>query len=128
MGENHTILLSTHILSEVEHSCQKVLIINRGRIVASESVTDLASRMGGAEATSRFARLFLAPGVGHCGGGPGPAPAGQFDAVVRWVEQGQAPETLNAVRRDSSGTTRTRQCWFRPCICFTGIATSWPAR
>lgn len=60
-------------------------------------------QMGGADATSQFARLFLAPGVGHCGGGPGPAPAGQFDAVVRWVEEGQAPETLNAVRRDGSG-------------------------
>jgi Tannase and feruloyl esterase len=55
-------------------------------------------QMGGADATSQFARLFLAPGVGHCGGGPGPAPAGQFDAVVRWVEQGQAPETLDTVR------------------------------
>jgi len=37
--------------------------------------------------------------VGHCGGGPGPAPQGQFDAVVKWVEDGKAPETL---------TTRTR--------------------
>jgi feruloyl esterase len=55
-------------------------------------------QMGGAQPTSSFARLFLAPGVGHCGGGTGPAPAGQFDAVVRWVEQGQAPETLTARR------------------------------
>jgi feruloyl esterase len=66
-------------------------------------------QMGGAENTSKFARLFLAPGVGHCTGGPGPQPAGQFDAVVRWVEQGQAPEVLNAVRRDVSGNiVRTR--------------------
>jgi hypothetical protein len=61
-------------------------------------------QMGGAENTSKFARLFLAPGVGHCGGGPGPAPDGQFDAVVRWVEQGEPPEVLRAVRRDSSGS------------------------
>jgi len=60
-------------------------------------------QMGGAENTAKFARLFLAPGVGHCGGGPGPPPAGQFDAVVRWVEEGQAPEVLNAVRRDAAG-------------------------
>ena len=53
--------------------------------------------------TSKFARLFLAPGVAHCAGGPGPQPDRPFDAVVRWVEQGQAPETLNAVRRDGSG-------------------------
>jgi hypothetical protein len=60
-------------------------------------------QMGGAENTAKFARLFLAPGVGHCGGGPGPPPAGQFDTVVRWVEEGVAPETLNAERRDASG-------------------------
>ncbi len=60
-------------------------------------------QMGGAEKTAEFARLFLAPGVGHCSGGPGPQPAGQFDAVVRWVEEGKAPEVLNAVRRDLAG-------------------------
>lgn len=60
-------------------------------------------QMGGAESTAQFARLFLAPGVGHCGGGPGPAPTGQFDAVVRWVEEGNAPEALSAVRRDAGG-------------------------
>lgn len=61
-------------------------------------------QMGGAEKTAEFARLFLAPGVGHCSGGPGPQPAGQFDAVVRWVEEGKAPEVLNAVRRDRAGS------------------------
>ena len=33
-------------------------------------------RMGGAKKTSEFLRLFLAPGVAHCGGGAGPAPSG----------------------------------------------------
>ena len=65
-------------------------------------------QMGGAENTSKFARLFLAPGVGHCAGGPGPQPQGQFDAVVRWVEEGKAPDTLQAVKRDAGGATRTR--------------------
>jgi ABC-2 type transport system ATP-binding protein len=45
LSGDHTIILSTHILSEVEHTCQRVLIINRGRIVASESVSDLTSKM-----------------------------------------------------------------------------------
>jgi ABC-2 type transport system ATP-binding protein len=49
LSGDHTIILSTHILSEVEHSCQKVLIINRGRIVASESVTGLTSKMSGTD-------------------------------------------------------------------------------
>lgn len=53
LSGDHTIILSTHILSEVEHSCQKVLIINRGRIVASESVNALTSKMrSGADAVS----------------------------------------------------------------------------
>ena len=65
-------------------------------------------QMGGAQDTAKFARLFLAPGVEHCGGGPGPSPEGQFDAVVKWVEQGQAPETLTAVKRGPNGVTRTR--------------------
>jgi ABC-2 type transport system ATP-binding protein len=52
LAGDHTIILSTHILSEVEHSCQKVLIINRGRIVASESVSNLTSKMRGADAVA----------------------------------------------------------------------------
>ena len=62
-------------------------------------------QMGGEASTAKFARLFLAPGVGHCGGGAGPAPAGQFEAVVQWVEEGKAPEVLNAIRRDQGGST-----------------------
>ena len=59
-------------------------------------------RLGPAR-TAPFVRLFMAPGVAHCGGGAGPAPSGQFDAVVKWVEEGVAPDTLLAVRRDQSG-------------------------
>ena len=61
-------------------------------------------QMGGAKATAEFMRLFLAPGVEHCAGGPGPQPTGQFEAVIAWVEEGKAPNELQAVRRDSSGT------------------------
>jgi Tannase and feruloyl esterase len=82
------------------------------RLIYPEGTIDYYQRvqkqMGGAENTSKFARLFLAPGVDHCGGGPGPQPQGQFDAVARWVEEGKAPDMLNAVKRDPSGATRTR--------------------
>jgi hypothetical protein len=63
-------------------------------------------RMGGAKATSNFARLYMAPGVAHCTGGPGPQPTGVLDALLAWVETGQAPETLTAVRRDQSGAVQ----------------------
>jgi ABC-2 type transport system ATP-binding protein len=41
LGENHTILLSTHILSEVEAVCERVIIINAGRIGFSRNLADL---------------------------------------------------------------------------------------
>lgn len=49
--------------------------------------------------TGDFLRLFMAPGVEHCGGGPGLAPDNPFATVVRWVEEGIAPETLSGARR-----------------------------
>jgi ABC-2 type transport system ATP-binding protein len=45
LGERHTILLSTHILSEVEATCNRVLIINRGRIEASDSPSNLVNQL-----------------------------------------------------------------------------------
>jgi feruloyl esterase len=66
-------------------------------------------RMGGAKATSDFARFYLAPGVGHCSGGAGPQPTGVLDALVSWVEDGKAPDALTATRRDPTGAvTRSR--------------------
>ena len=63
----------------------------------------VVQQMGGAAKTADFFRFFLAPGVGHCGGGAGPAPTGQLQAVADWVENGKAPDTLLAVRRNGSG-------------------------
>ena len=59
-------------------------------------------RMGGARQTAKFARLFLAPGVDHGFRGAGPTPIGQMEAIIHWVEQGQAPNKLMAERRDSN--------------------------
>ena len=44
LSGDHTIILSTHILSEVEQSCSKVIIINNGEIVASDTVDNLHHR------------------------------------------------------------------------------------
>jgi ABC-2 type transport system ATP-binding protein len=52
LAGDHTIILSTHILSEVEHSCQRVVIINRGKLVATDSVENLTNRLRGAEAVA----------------------------------------------------------------------------
>src|SRR5437870_11404063 len=49
LAGDHTIILSTHILPEVEQTCEKVIIINRGKLVATDSVNNLQSRARGAE-------------------------------------------------------------------------------
>jgi ABC-2 type transport system ATP-binding protein len=49
LAGNHTIILSTHILPEVEATCQRVMIINRGKLVATDTMENLSSRLHGAE-------------------------------------------------------------------------------
>jgi ABC-2 type transport system ATP-binding protein len=49
LAGDHTIILSTHILPEVEQTCQQVIIINKGKLVATDSVSNLQSRARGAE-------------------------------------------------------------------------------
>jgi ABC-2 type transport system ATP-binding protein len=76
LSGEHTIVLSTHILPEVEAVCQKVIIIDRGRLVATDSVENLKSRAGvggavqvqvdtagAAEAETVRQRLEQVPGV-----------------------------------------------------------------
>jgi len=45
----HTIILSTHILPEVEQICERVIIIAKGKLVATDTVSNLTSRLRGAE-------------------------------------------------------------------------------
>ena len=48
LAGEHTIILSTHILSEVEAMCERVIIISKGKIVAQDTMESLAARMRGA--------------------------------------------------------------------------------
>jgi pimeloyl-ACP methyl ester carboxylesterase len=74
-------------------------------------------QMGGAEKTAQFARLFLAPGVDHGFRGAGPTPTGPMDAIIRWVEEGKAPDRLVAELRDQNGTViRTRPLFPYPHV------------
>lgn len=49
IGRERTVLLSTHILSEAQQVCDRVLIINRGRIVAEDTPANLQAELAGAE-------------------------------------------------------------------------------
>jgi ABC-2 type transport system ATP-binding protein len=52
LAGNHTIILSTHILPEVEQTCERVIIIAKGKLVAMDTVENLTSRLRGAETVS----------------------------------------------------------------------------
>jgi len=50
----------------------------------------------GAAATAQFVRSFMVPGMGHCAGGPATDGFDGLGALVKWVEQGEAPERVVA--------------------------------
>jgi ABC-2 type transport system ATP-binding protein len=52
MGKQRTVLLSTHILSEAQQICDRVLIINKGKIIAEDTPQNLQSRLVGSERAS----------------------------------------------------------------------------
>ncbi len=49
LAGEHTVILSSHILSEIAASCQRLIVMNRGRVVATGSVADLAQRFEGGD-------------------------------------------------------------------------------
>ena len=55
-----------------------------------------------------FARLFMMPGVAHCGGGVGPDRNDAVTAVIDWVEKGKAPDSLIATKVTNGQVVRTR--------------------
>jgi ABC-2 type transport system ATP-binding protein len=52
LAGNHTVILSTHILHEVTMTCEKVLIINQGKIVAFDEIKKLTTAYGQTEQVS----------------------------------------------------------------------------
>ena len=75
-----------------------------GTVAYFQAVQD---EMGGPDATSEFARLFMLPGVGHCRGGQGPDSIDALIAIVDWVEQGKAPDSFVATKGTDSTSTVT---------------------
>lgn len=58
--------------------------------------------------TQDFLRLFLAPGMAHCSGGPGPDQFDAIGALDNWVEHGKAPDAIVASHRTAGRVDRTR--------------------
>ncbi|MEO6388671.1 MAG: tannase/feruloyl esterase family alpha/beta hydrolase [Croceibacterium sp.] len=58
--------------------------------------------LGKTSAANQSMRLFLLPGVEHCGGGPGAAPIPLLDTIDSWVSTGAAPQELIGAKADHS--------------------------
>jgi hypothetical protein len=58
----------------------------------------VVEKRGGSHGVDDFFRLLLLPGVLHCSGGDGPDRVDWIGALERWVEEGEAPDRLVAVR------------------------------
>lgn len=68
----------------------------------------LVKQMGGLSATQQFARLFLFPGVFHCGNGYGPYHFDLVSAITNWVEHGTAPTQIIATRYSGDSVQGTQ--------------------
>jgi hypothetical protein len=66
--------------------------------------------------TTDFFRLFMLPGMAHCGGGVGPDRHDPMTAIIDWVERGKAPDTLLASKVTGGQVVRTRPLCVYPQV------------
>lgn len=71
-----------------------------------EYYKSLSESNGGPDKVAEWSRLFLVPGMAHCGGGPSLDHFDMLSAVVDWVENGKAPESVTATGQAFPGRSR----------------------
>ena len=74
------------------------------------------SSVGSLRQTQEFYRLFMVPGMQHCGNGPGPNEFDAIGALERWMESGSAPETILASHKARGVVDRTRPLCAYPAV------------
>jgi feruloyl esterase len=87
------------------HGWNDQLIAPRNTVRYYERV---AQTMGGADRIADSIRLFMMPGVTHCGGGDGPSNFDQMDLIDAWVDRHQAPARIVATHVTGGAVDRTR--------------------
>ena len=87
LGEEHTVILSSHKLSEVQVACDRIVILHQGKKVADGLAGDLESQLSGNTKLSLTAR-------------------GQADAVARVLEQAEGLSAVQLTSRDSEVTAQ----------------------
>ena len=76
-------------------------------------------------AADKSMRLFMVPGMNHCGGGEGPSRFDALAALETWVERQRPPERIIASHRQGSTTDRTRPlCPFPQLATYTGSGST----
>ena len=109
---------------------------------AIEYYTRVENLTGSQQQTISFLRLFMVPGMAHCGGGPGPSSFGGFGpsstklqvktdaehdvltAVIQWVEKGVAPDHIIAAHLTNDNIDRTRPlCSYPKVARWNGIGS-----
>lgn len=82
-------------------------------------------KSGGANKVADSYRLFMIPGMAHCGGGDGTSTFDMVTALEDWVEKGKAPDQIAASRVRSGATDRTRPlCPFPQVAKYTGMGST----
>ena len=76
--------------------------------VAVEYFEEATARMG--SSTGEFFRLFMVPGMFHCGGGIGTSTFDVATPLVKWVEGGEAPQSIAASRVSAGKVDRCSLC------------------
>jgi ABC-2 type transport system ATP-binding protein len=106
LGEERTVVLSTHILPEASQICGRVIIINRGRIIATDTPENLRSRLQGSsrimarvngEASAVIQAIGSVPGVLSVTKGSEPE---EFDIEVKRGEDRRAEIARHIVTGD----------------------------
>lgn len=87
----------------------------------------LAAKNGGAEKVDGWSRIFLVPGMAHCGGGPSLDHFDMLSAIVDWVEKGAAPESVVATGKNFPGRSRPL-CAYPKHAQYTGSGNTDDAR
>jgi feruloyl esterase len=85
--------------------------------------TSVLDRLGGKQ--DDWIRLFMAPGMQHCGGGPGPNQVNWMATLERWRESGRAPDRIEASRVTNNRVDMTRPlCPYPQVAQYTGVGST----
>ena len=107
LGRDHAVILSTHILGEVQAVCDRILIINRGRLVADERTDKLVAAAGGTN------RLRV------CVAAPAKSAASAFRSIPGVTAVSEAPgaeENCASFTVDAEPGVDVRRALFRVCV------------